>query len=124
MDYLALKHSHLVIVILSIVLFYVRSFSRMGSGSIAKNKIIYIGSHGVDTLLIISGVMLMAMAKMSPLEQYWLLEKLVLVVIYIVVSVVSAKQTSTVPKVVCIAINTVVLLAIGFLASAKATLIM
>ena len=37
MDYLAVKHSHMAIAMLSVILFYVRSFSRMGSGKLAKS---------------------------------------------------------------------------------------
>ena len=58
MDYLAVKHSHMAIAMLSVILFYVRSFSRMGSGKLAKNKLVFIGSHGIDTLLLVSALML------------------------------------------------------------------
>ena len=124
MDYLALKHTHMAIALVSIILFYVRSFSRMGSGSLAKNKVVFIGSHSIDTLLIISAITLMAMAKINPLEQLWLLEKIVLVVIYIAVGIISAKQTTTLPKVMFLVFNTAVILAIGFLATAKTPLLL
>ena len=124
MDYLALKHTHMAIALVSIILFYVRSFSRMGSGSLAKNKVVFIGSHSIDTLLIISAITLMAMAKINPLEQLWLLEKIVLVVIYIAVGIVSAMQTTTLRKVMFLVFNTAVILAIGFLATAKAPLLL
>ncbi|WP_372858568.1 SirB2 family protein [Pseudoalteromonas sp.] len=124
MDYLALKHTHMAIALVSVILFYVRSFSRMGSGSLAKNKVVFIGSHSIDTLLIISAITLMAMAKINPLEQLWLLEKIVLVVIYIAVGIISAKQTTTLPKIMFLVFNTAVILAIGFLATAKAPLLL
>jgi len=124
MDYLALKHSHMAIALVSIILFYVRSFSRMGSGSLAKNKLVFIGSHSIDTLLIVSAIGLMAMAKINPLEQLWLLEKIILVIVYIVVGIISAKQTTTVAKVVFLVLNTAVILAIGYLATAKTPLLL
>ncbi|TMP67877.1 transcriptional regulator [Pseudoalteromonas sp. S1609] len=124
MDYLALKHTHMAIALVSIILFYIRSFSRMGSGSLAKNKVVFIGSHSIDTLLIISAITLMAMAKINPLEQLWLLEKIVLVVVYIAVGIIGAKQTTTLPKVMFLVFNTAVILAIGFLATAKAPLLL
>ena len=68
MDYLAVKHSHMAIAMLSVILFYVRSFSRMGSGKLAKNKLVFIGSHGIDTLLLVSALMLMGIAKINPFE--------------------------------------------------------
>ncbi len=114
----------MAIALVSVILFYVRSFSRMGSGSLAKNKVVFIGSHSIDTLLIISAITLMAMAKINPLEQLWLLEKIVLVVIYIAVGIISAKQTTTLPKIMFLVFNTAVILAIGFLATAKAPLLL
>ncbi|MBB1369838.1 MULTISPECIES: SirB2 family protein [Pseudoalteromonas] len=124
MDYLAVKHSHMAIAMLSVILFYVRSFSRMGSGKLAKNKLVFIGSHGIDTLLLVSALMLMGIAKINPFEQYWLLEKIVLVIIYIAVGIVSSKQTKTAPKVAYTIFNTLVILAIGYLATAKSALLL
>ena len=124
MDYLALKHSHMAIALVSIILFYVRSFSRMGSGSLAKNKLVFIGSHSIDTLLIVSAIGLMAMAKINPLEQLWLLEKIILVVAYIAIGIISAKQTNFLAKLTYLIVNTFVILAIGYLATAKSALLL
>jgi len=123
MDYLAVKHSHMAIAMLSVILFYIRSFSRMGSGKLAKNKLVFIGSHSIDTLLLVSALTLMFMAKFNPFEQLWLLEKIVLVVIYIAIGIISAKQTNTLPKIIYLVVNSVVILAIGYLATAKSPLL-
>ena len=42
MDYLAVKHTHMLFAVLSIILFYVRSFSRLKTGALAKNKVVFI----------------------------------------------------------------------------------
>jgi uncharacterized membrane protein SirB2 len=123
MDYLAIKHSHMAIAMLSVILFYVRAFSRLGSGQLAKKKWLLIGSHSIDTLLLVSALVLIAVAKINPFEQTWLLEKIVLVIIYIAVGVISAKQKNVAAKIVYIAINTVVILTIGYLATAKSALL-
>ncbi|KPH60180.1 transcriptional regulator [Pseudoalteromonas porphyrae] len=122
MEYLAVKHTHMAIAVLSIVLFYVRSFSRMGSGTIAKNKVVFIGSHATDTFLLISAFALMAIAKMNPLEQMWLLEKIILVVAYIVLGVIASKQQKTSIKVVLLVVTTAVIALIGKLAVTKTAL--
>ncbi len=109
MDYLAVKHTHMLFAVLSIILFYVRSFSRLKTGALAKNKVVFIGSHSIDTLL---------------LEQSWLLEKIILVVAYIVLGIVAAKQSAQGAKVILLAITTLILLAIGYLASAKTALLL
>ena len=122
MEYLAVKHTHMAIAVLSIVLFYVRSFSRMGSGTIAKNKLVFIGSHATDTLLLISAFTLMAIAKMNPLELMWLLEKIILVVAYIVLGVIASKQQKTSIKVILLVVTTAVIALIGKLAVTKTAL--
>ncbi|MEC8351209.1 MAG: SirB2 family protein [Pseudomonadota bacterium] len=124
MDYLAVKHTHMLFAVLSIILFYVRSFSRLKTGVLAKNKVVFIGSHSIDTLLLISAVALIVMAGFNPLEQSWLLEKIILVVAYIVLGVVAAKQSANSAKLVLLAITTLILLAIGYLASAKTALLL
>ncbi|TMP02822.1 transcriptional regulator [Pseudoalteromonas sp. S3178] len=123
MDYIAVKHSHMAIALLSVILFYVRAFSRMGSGKLAKNKGVMIGSHSIDTLLLVTALTLVFMAKINPFEQLWLLEKIVLVVIYIAIGVKSARQTNMVAKIIYVLVNTVVILAIGYLATSKSALL-
>ena len=124
MDYLAVKHSHMAIAMLSVILFYVRAFSRMGSGKLAKNKVVMIGSHSIDTLLLVSALTLIFMAKINPFEQYWLLEKIVLVVIYIGIGAKSARQTKMAAKVAYVFVNTAVILAIGYLATSKSVFLL
>jgi len=124
MDYLAVKHTHMAIAVLSIILFYVRSFSRMGSGVIAKNKVVFIGSHATDTFLLISAIAVMAMAKINPLEQMWLLEKIILVVAYIALGIVASKQKSMAVKVGFLVVTTAVIALIGKLAVTKTPLIL
>lgn len=123
MDYIAVKHSHMAIALLSVILFYVRAFSRMGSGKLAKNKVVMIGSHSIDTLLLVSALTLVFMAKINPFEQLWLLEKIVLVVIYIAIGVKSTRQTNMVAKIIYVLVNTAVILAIGYLATSKSALL-
>ena len=122
MDYLAVKHTHMAIAVLSIVLFYVRSFSRFGSGTIAKNKLVFIGSHVTDTFLLISAITLMLIAKINPFEQMWLLEKIILVVAYIALGVIASKQQNTNLKIVFLVVTTVIIAMIGKLAVTKTAL--
>ncbi|MBB1368278.1 SirB2 family protein [Pseudoalteromonas sp. SR44-5] len=124
MDYLAVKHTHMAIAVLSIVLFYLRSFSRLGSGAIAKNKLVFIGSHATDTFLLISAFALMAIAKINPLEQTWLLEKIILVVAYIALGIIASKQQKTSIKIMFLVVTTVVIAFIGKLAVAKTAFIL
>tara|TARA_B110000008_G_C16725541_1_gene466557 strand:- start:459 stop:749 length:291 start_codon:yes stop_codon:yes gene_type:complete len=96
----------------------------MGSGKIARNKLVFIGSHSIDTLLLISAFTLMYMGKINPFEQHWLLEKIILVVAYIAIGIISAKQTNFLAKISYLIVNTFVILAIGYLATAKSALLL
>ncbi|WP_105190417.1 SirB2 family protein [Pseudoalteromonas sp. T1lg48] len=119
MDYIAIKHTHVLFVVLSVVLFYTRAFSRLGSGKIAANKGVFITSHVVDTLLLLSAVALLIVASLNPLTVPWLWQKIILVVAYIVIGFKLLKAQSKQQKLLWLGVNTAVLLAIGYLAGSK-----
>ncbi|PAJ74398.1 transcriptional regulator [Pseudoalteromonas sp. NBT06-2] len=119
MSYIAIKHMHLTFVILSIVLFYVRAISRLNNWQLAKNKILFVSSHIGDTLLLISAFTLIYMAEINLLEHTWLLEKIVIVITYIVLGFILLKQTEKGKQFAILGICTVCLCLIGYLAGAK-----
>ncbi|TMO43003.1 SirB2 family protein [Pseudoalteromonas ruthenica] len=119
MDYIALKHTHVLFVVLSVVLFYTRAFSRIGGGKIAANKAVFISSHIVDTLLLLSAIALLVVASINPLAVPWLWQKIVLVVAYIVIGFKLLKAPTQGQKWLWLGVNTLVLLAIGYLAGSK-----
>ena len=119
MDYVALKHTHVLFVVLSVVLFYTRAFSRLASGKIAANKGVFITSHIVDTLLLVSAVGLLVVASMNPLAIAWLWQKIILVIAYIIIGFKLLKAQSQSQKLLWLGVNTLVLLAIGYLAGTK-----
>lgn len=110
--------------LLSVVLFYTRTMSRFMSGKLASNKLVFIGSHILDTLLLISAVALLVVAGMNPLQQPWLTEKIVLVIAYIGFGFVVAKSTQFKTQVIALTAATFSLLLIGYLAGSKASLVL
>ncbi|ESP95262.1 MULTISPECIES: SirB2 family protein [Pseudoalteromonas] len=124
MDYIALKHTHMIFALLSIILFYTRSVSRLATGKLAKQKLVFITSHGVDTLLLISAVYLAITLGMKPSSQPWLMEKIILVVGYIALGFVIAKSKSKAKQIPALLGATGALLAIGYLASTKSAFIL
>jgi uncharacterized membrane protein SirB2 len=124
MDYLALKHTHLLFVVLSILLFYTRAISRLATGKLASNKGVFIAGHSVDALLLISAIALLIVGSINPLDQPWLLEKIVLVTAYIALGIIGAKATSRQLKAITLGLGTVTLLGIGYLVGAKSALIL
>lgn len=119
MEYIALKHTHMLLAVLSVVLFYTRAFARIKQLQLAENKILFIGSHSIDTLLLISAVALAVTLGMSPHNQPWLLEKIVLVVAYIVVGVFMARQKHIKGQISLLLLATTVIFAIFYLARFK-----
>ncbi len=123
MSYIAVKHAHMSFVLLSIVLFYIRAFSRINGWQIAKNKLLFIGSHITDTLLLLSAFYLVYLIKADPFSQSWLLEKIIFVIAYISLGFMLLKQSQKLKQYLLLAIITSFLLAIGYLASSKQALI-
>ncbi|AIY66975.1 SirB2 family protein [Pseudoalteromonas piratica] len=119
MEYIALKHSHMLLALVSVVLFYTRAFARIKQLKLAKNKLLFIGSHSIDTLLLISAVALAVMLGLSPHNQPWLLEKILLVVAYIVVGILMARQKNIKGQVSLLLLATTVIFAIFYLARFK-----
>ncbi|MDK1289405.1 SirB2 family protein [Pseudoalteromonas umbrosa] len=124
MDYLFLKHTHMMFAALSIILFYTRSVSRLTSGKLANNKVLFITSHGVDTLLLVSAVYLAVTLGMKPSSQPWLMEKIILVVGYIGLGFVVAKSKHKSKQIPALIGATAALLAIGYLAGTKSAFIL
>ncbi len=79
--YAGLKHSHMLFITISIVLFQLRFFLKSFNKPIAKPlKII---PHVNDTLLLITGITLAYQSSINPMVHQWLLAKIVALVLYI-----------------------------------------
>ncbi|MBQ4851486.1 SirB2 family protein [Pseudoalteromonas sp. MMG013] len=124
MEYIALKHTHVMFAVLSILLFFTRAFSRLRTGKLAAHKGVFIASHSIDTLLLVSAVVLAVFASLNPVNQPWLMEKIILVVVYIAVGIVSAKAKTKRVQVSTLFIAVCALLAVGYLAGSKSSFIL
>ncbi|MES8897569.1 SirB2 family protein, partial [Cutibacterium acnes] len=61
-------------------------------------------------------------AKINPLEQMWLLEKIILVIAYIALGIIASKQQKASIKVLFLVVTTAVIALIGKLAVTKTAL--
>ncbi|MFC0116332.1 SirB2 family protein [Pseudoalteromonas xiamenensis] len=118
MSYIAIKHTHLLFVVLSILLFYTRSATRIFDSKLAKNKVLFISSHATDTFLLLSAIALIVSSGMS-VTQPWLMEKIALVVAYIGLGVVAAKTSSQATRIGLVVVITGLFALIGKLAVSK-----
>lgn len=80
--YPILKHSHMTLVLISIILFEVR-FWLFALKDKPKNKLLTIAPHVIDTLLLASGITLAITLGFSPGNSPWLMYKLIALVGYI-----------------------------------------
>lgn len=92
--YLPFKHSHIMLVAISIVFFIIRGALSITGKTWQEKKAVKISAHTIDTLLFITGITLMFITGFYPLEQAWLTVKLVLLVGYILFGVKTMKSPS------------------------------
>ncbi|WP_413732742.1 SirB2 family protein [Sodalis sp. RH20] len=89
--YMTIKYLHLTTVWITITLFIIRFYWRWRGSTLLSKGWVRIVPHINDTLLLISGVTLIILSGISPFtaDGRWLLDKLVLVIIYILLGSVA-----------------------------------
>jgi hypothetical protein len=91
--YLIVKHSHLVFVVITVVLFNLRFWMRTILPSRPVPKVLRFVPHINDTLLLFTGMMLMTITRYVPFgNANWLGVKLILVVLYVLVGMFCLKS--------------------------------
>lgn len=89
--FVATKHTHVMCVALSFLLFSVRVFWLNKNPSLLQQRWIKITPHAIDTLLLISGITLASLAGYFNGMPGWLILKLMLVTLYIVTGILFFK---------------------------------
>ncbi len=90
--YEILKHTHLTALALSFLLFFVRGYLMMRASPASKHRALTITPHVVNLLLIGTGVSLAVLLKFTPGSQPWLAVKLVALVVYIGLGILTFKH--------------------------------
>lgn len=91
--YFAIKHIHLTAIAASFLFFTFRFILRLVGSSFQNKKWVRIVPHVVDTILLLSAVVLMIMISQYPLAHMWLTVKLACVIGYIFMGLVCLKHT-------------------------------
>ena len=92
MDYSALKHSHVGIAYLSIILFILRFALFKFMPAFKSNKLLKILPHIIDTFLLIFAIWLCVMIGQYPLTDHWLTAKVLGLVGYIAFGTIAIKR--------------------------------
>ena len=94
--YLTLKIIHALTVVISIGGFAIRGWLKIRdtekTRSILQAKWLRILPHANDTLLLVSAIWLAVLLSLSPLEQPWLLTKIIALLLYIGLGMVLMKK--------------------------------
>jgi len=89
MDYLALKHIHMGLAVLSVSGFIIRWVWRMRSLPVATKPLTRIVPHIVDTLFLGSAIWMIALLGRIPVSDAWLVTKLGGLLAYIVLGMIA-----------------------------------
>ncbi|MCU5774859.1 SirB2 family protein [Erwiniaceae bacterium BAC15a-03b] len=88
--YATIKHFHLLTVAITIVMFMLRFYWQQAGSAMLQRRWVRIVPHLNDTLLFVSGILLVSITHFYPFSPQgsWLTEKLFGVIIYIVLGII------------------------------------
>ena len=89
--YMALKHSHMLFIALSVTFLAVRFLLSLKSPALLQNKFLKIAPHVVDTFLLLTAIGLMLTIQQCPFQTPWLTDKLFGLFAYIGLAVMALK---------------------------------
>ena len=91
----ALKLVHVSAVALSLAGFVLRGGWMLAGSPLLQRRLTRVLPHVVDTVLLVSGVALAVRLRLDPLEQPWLLAKLLALPVYVVLGSLALRRART-----------------------------
>lgn len=91
-SYIALKHAHLTLIVLSVSFYLIRFSGHLSQAAILQHKAFNVAPHVVNTFLILSGLSLCYIIHQYPISAPWLTEKVIALCAYIFLAVLSIKS--------------------------------
>ncbi|MDF0533837.1 SirB2 family protein [Shewanella yunxiaonensis] len=91
--YSGIKYFHLLMIGLSVMFLSVRFVLNLGQSAWMDKRLLKVAPHVIDTLLLLSGVVLCFMIKQYPFVDAWMTEKLGAVVAYIILAMAAMKSS-------------------------------
>lgn len=113
-----MKHLHLTLVLVSVVLFYFR-FTQVRLRNKTLPKVLNILPHIIDTLLLLSAIALCVIIQQYPLVADWLTFKVAFVIGYIGFAIAAMKTELKSKSVVFLSLSSVCLVFAAFFAVNK-----
>ena len=78
-----IKFIHVTCVLLSLAGFFIRGIWMLRDSTLLQQRWVKATPHIVDTLLLVSAIILAVQFRFSPLEQPWLMVKIIALLVYI-----------------------------------------
>ena len=92
MAYSALKYLHMLTVTVTLALFLLRSFWMLGDSPRLRARWVRILPHANDTLLLLAAIGMLVAGRLDPLQQPWILAKLLGLLAYIGLGTLALKH--------------------------------
>ena len=93
--YLPIKNLHMSLAIVSLIGFAIRGWWSIQGSSLLQLRWVKIAPHVVDTLLLLTAILLMLILSQHPGNQSWILAKLIALVFYIGFGTLAIKRAPT-----------------------------
>ena len=81
--YLIVKYIHMAFATLTIIGFLLRGYWRISGSNLHQNRAMKVVPHAIDAMFLATGVWLIVMLKLSPMQHPWLLAKFVALFAYV-----------------------------------------
>ena len=95
MSYLALKGAHAGFAYLTLLSFTIRGIWMLTDSRLLTARLTRIVPHVIDTALLVLGIWLAWSARFNPLNEPWLMAKIVLLVVYVLLGVWALRRGPT-----------------------------
>lgn len=86
-----IKTIHITCVLLSFAGFFTRGIWMLRDSPLLQQRWVKITPHIVDTLLLVSAIILAVLMRLSPMEQPWLMAKIIALLVYIGTGVIALR---------------------------------
>jgi uncharacterized membrane protein SirB2 len=81
--YLIIKNIHITFATLTIIGFLLRAYWQMSGSNLYQNRATKIVPHAIDAVFLATGISLITMLDMNPLQHPWLLAKFAAILAYV-----------------------------------------
>jgi len=86
-----LTKAHMGLALLSVTLFFIRGLWMMADSPMRQRRLVKIAPHVIDTLLLVSAIVLVVQTRQYPWEHSWLAAKIIALLAYIGIGLVAMR---------------------------------